>query len=97
MLDLEPRLLEMVKSILSERVPRARAWAFGSRVQGRAKRFSDLDIALEEAAPIDWSRMGDLKVAFSESDLPIKVDVLDLRAISPEFRSLIEQQRVPIP
>ncbi len=94
MLDLEPRLLATVRSILLARLPNARVWAFGSRVQGRAKHFSDLDLAVEDEAPLELHQLFALKDAFSESDLPIKVDVLDLRAVSPQFREVIEDQKV---
>ena len=94
MLDLETGQLEMVRSILRTQLPNARVWAFGSRVQGRAKRFSDLDLAIEDEAVLELQQLFDLNYAFSESDLPISVDVLDLRTISQQFRELIEAQKI---
>jgi type I restriction enzyme S subunit len=60
-----------------------------------AKPFSDLDIALEAAAPLAPDVLIDLEEAFEASDLPWKVDVIDLNAVSPEFRLIVERQRVP--
>ena len=96
MLDLEPGQLATVRSIMRSTLPNVRVWAFGSRVQGRAKRFSDLDLAVEGEAALEWQQLFALKDAFSESDLPITVDVLDLRSISPEFRLLVERERVAL-
>ncbi len=39
--------------------------------------------------PIDWKNIEALKDAFSESDLPIMVDVLDWYATPESFRSII--------
>jgi predicted nucleotidyltransferase len=43
---------------------------FGSRVQGTAKPFSDLDLAVMGDVPLDFRQLADLKDAFAESDLP---------------------------
>ena len=69
--------------------------AFGSRTAGHAKRFSDLDVALEVENGVPIETLARLRDAFSESDLPIKVDVVDWNALDPEFRSAIMPRRVP--
>ena len=94
MLDLEEDQRVLVRSILAQHLPHAQVWAFGSRVQGRAWKFSDLDLAIDAGHVLDFRTMAMLKDAFQESRLPIKVDVLDLRTVSPEFRKLIDEQRV---
>ena len=95
-LDLEPRHLDEVRRILAQHVPGARAWAFGSRTGGQAKRFSDLDVALEAKDGVPTEAMARLRDAFSESDLPIKVDVVDWQTLDPEFRAAIVHQRVAL-
>ena len=95
-LDLEPRHLDEVRRILARHAPGARAWAFGSRTAGHAKRFSDLDVALEVENGVPIETLVRLRDAFSESDLPIKVDVVDWNALDPEFRSAIMPRRVPL-
>jgi hypothetical protein len=39
---------------------------------------------------LDLDMLGRLKEALSESDLTIKVDLVDLRAVDPAFRRMIE-------
>lgn len=92
MIDLAPEQLDVVKRILSAHVPDAEARAFGSRVRGRAQRFSDLDLAIVAQHPMDSRRLEVLKDAFSESDLPFQVDVIDWHTVSESFRNLIEGQ-----
>lgn len=95
-IDISPEQLAIVQGILRDHLPKGTlAWAFGSRVTWTAKPFSDLDIALEGAAPLPADVLIDLEEAFEASDLPWKVDVIDLNAVSPEFRAIVERQRVP--
>lgn len=95
-IDISPEQLAIVQGILKEHLPKGTlAWAFGSRVTWTAKPFSDLDIALEGADPVPSDVLIDLEEAFEASDLPWKVDVIDLNAVSPEFRAIVERQRVP--
>lgn len=95
-IDISTEQLAIVQGILKDHLPKGTlAWAFGSRVTWTAKPFSDLDIALEGAAPLAPDVLIDLEEAFEASDLPWKVDVIDLHTVSPEFRAIVERQRVP--
>jgi predicted nucleotidyltransferase len=95
-LDLEPRHLDEVRRILARHAPEVRAWAFGSRTAGHARRFSDLDVALEAENGVPVEILARLRDAFSESNLPIKVDVVDWDALDPEFRSTVASRRVAL-
>lgn len=95
-LDLEPRYLDEVRRILARYAPEVQAWAFGSRTDGHAKRFSDLDVVLEARNGVPIETLARLRDAFSESNLPIRVDVVDWDALDPEFRSAIGSRRVPL-
>lgn len=88
-LELTPRQLATVQSILATHVPNLEVRAFGSRVQGTARRFSDLDLTIMGAEPLGIARLGELRQAFSESDLPMKVDVVDWATTSAVFQQEI--------
>ncbi|MBF0495619.1 MAG: nucleotidyltransferase domain-containing protein [Deltaproteobacteria bacterium] len=92
MIDLDEVYLTEIKHILFIHAPECEVWAFGSRVNGQARKYSDLDLVLVGNGPLDWRRIKAVKEAFSESDLPFMVDVLDWHATSPEFRLVIEQK-----
>ncbi len=92
MIDLSPQYLKTVTSILAALVPAAEVRAFGSRVTWTAKSYSDLDIAIVGRRKLTLSELSKLSVAFEESDLPIRVDILDWHAISPEFQEVIRQK-----
>jgi predicted nucleotidyltransferase len=96
-MHIDPASLETVLGILREQVPEYEVRAFGSRVHGRAlKRFSDLDLVVITDSPLDPLRLADLKEAFSESDLPFKVDVLDWSVTNERFRRVIEKEWVVV-
>nr|WP_269110943.1 nucleotidyltransferase domain-containing protein [Acetobacter senegalensis] len=75
--------------ILNEIVPDREVRAFGSRVTGKAKPFSDLDLAIMGDEPLPLETRAWLEEAFSESDLRWKVDVLDWLQVDDDFRSII--------
>ena len=96
MIDLRPDHLETVKGILAAHVPACEVRAFGSRATWTAKDYSDLDLAIAGADPLDRVTLGRLQEAFEESNLPMRVDVLDWHAISHSFRDVIEQGYVVV-
>ena len=96
MIDLRPDHLDTVQRILAEHVPECEVRAFGSRAAWTAKDYSDLDLAVVGAGPLDWRTLGRLKEAFEESSLPMRVDVLDWHAIPDSFRQVIEQGYVVV-
>ncbi len=89
-LDLDHRHLQIVTSLLKEYVPDRPVWAFGSRTFGRARRYSDLDLAVGGETKLDTGTRLDLMDAFDQSMLPIEVDVVDLNEVEDSFRSRIQ-------
>ncbi len=95
-LDIRPEHWTIVRAILQKCVPEYEVWAFGSRVQGRARMHSDLDIAIITDEPLPFQVLAMLEEEFAESDLPWKVDVVDWAATSPSFRAIIERAKVVV-
>ena len=86
-LDLPERCLDIVKRLLQEHVPHTEVWAYGSRTTGAARAACDLDLMLSNP-----DRLGehtpafcDLREALVESNLPIRVDVMDWLAFLRAF------------
>lgn len=88
--------LATVRRILAAFTPRAEVWAFGSRISGRAHPGSDLDLVVRNPADLDAAQPGlaSLQAAFSDSDLPFLVDVVDWARIPESFRHEIERAHV---
>jgi uncharacterized protein len=87
----------MVRGILAAHLPPGvRVWVFGSRASGRARRYSDLDLAIDAGRPLSFSETGTLREAFDDSDLPCKVDLADWQELGERFRALIAAERVAL-
>jgi len=95
-LDLQPRHEAMVRNILRRLVPDRNVWAFGSRVTGQARRYSDLDLVVMGDHPLPSPALRALKEAFEESNLPFRVDILDWGDTDARFREIIRANRVPL-
>jgi len=96
MIDLSPDHLALVKHILAAHLPTVEVRAFGSRVTGQARPYSDLDLVLMSREKLDRPTLYRLEEAFAASDLPFRVDVLDWQRLSASFQRLIEQAYVVI-
>jgi predicted nucleotidyltransferase len=88
--------LSIVLTILARHLGGREVWAFGSRVKGCAKPFSDLDLAIVGDQPVALVTLADLADDFSESDLPFKVDLVDWATASEPFRRVIRQANLPL-
>lgn len=88
--------LNLLQSILKRYVPDFKVWAFGSRVTGMHKPFSDLDLALVGDEPIAIETRAALNEALSNSALPFKVDIVDWVSTSEAFKEIIEKQKLVI-
>ncbi|RBM08555.1 nucleotidyltransferase family protein [Novacetimonas cocois] len=88
-IDITPEERAIVLRILHEIVPDREVRAFGSRVTGDAKPFSDFDLAVMGNELLPLETRARLEEAFSESDLPWKVDVLDWAQVDEGFKRII--------
>ena len=67
-------------------------YLYGSRVQGKAAKYSDVDIALDyQGKPVPDMLKHNLSALFEKSILPYNVDVTDINSVSPVFKARIEK------
>ncbi len=87
----------MVLDILHANLPlNAKAWVFGSRATGRASRYSDLDLAIDAGRRLTLDKTARLAEAFSDSDLPYRVDLVDWHDIGDRWRQTIAAERLAL-
>ncbi len=86
MTDSERALLER---LLREYLPSVRVWAYGSRVSGKARPNSDLDLVVF-AGEGQRDAVAELRDALAESDLPFKVDLHIWDDLPESFHRQIE-------
>jgi predicted nucleotidyltransferase len=71
--------------------PNARAYIFGSRVDGTARPFSDVDLAILHDGDMSRYEFASLREALEESDILLEVDVVDLNETDADFRNRVLQ------
>ena len=86
--------LRIVCDILQRLIPHCQVWAFGSRVTGTHKDYSDLDLTIIADAPLDITTIANVSDAFSQSDLPYKVDLVEWATTSESFQNIIQQNKI---
>lgn len=99
MIDLEDKYLTEIKDILEmffKRRPGVSVYMFGSRVQGKTRHSSDVDLAIKGPSKFEWAEIERLKDFFRASSLPYRVDVIDLNAVQDHFKKIIEKDLVEI-
>lgn len=90
MLHIDPEDLILLRNILDkfEYI----FFAYGSRVKGTQKKFSDLDLCIME--PISDLEMFYIKEALENSDLPFKVDIKRWDDMSKDFQAIIQRDLI---
>lgn len=93
-IDLTADERAIVVRILERHLPEGAVWVYGSRANRTAQRYSDLDLAVVLGTPLSGAVRSALAEAFSESDLPWRVDILDWATASPEFRAIVARSKL---
>jgi predicted nucleotidyltransferase len=85
------RALEEVRRIVIDVVGAGKAtvYLFGSWARGEATLLSDIDIAIESYTPLPPGTLARLRERLEESHIPYRVDVVDLRRVTPAFRQRV--------
>ena len=86
---------EMLSVIIKRYLPDTKIYLFGSRARGTNNPGSDIDIALDNNGPIDWSILGAIKEEISDSDIVLFVDVVDMYDVSDEIKKQIMRDGIP--
>ena len=96
-IDLPADHRRLVLNILRANLPvSTKAWVFGSRATGRARRYSDLDLAIDAGRRLTLDEIARLSEAFSDSDLPYRVDLVDWHDINDHWRQAIVADRLAL-
>lgn len=89
-LDLKAKYVSFIKKTVHEVLPDVDIFIYGSRTQGKAQEYSDIDIALKGNTEILFMDLLALKGVFRDSDFPYKVDIVDLNTLNKDFLKIIE-------
>jgi len=86
--DIKPRDKKILFPLLAQYLPHTTIWAYGSRVLGNARPWSDLDLVVFSDTE-QKNRISLLKEALEESNLSFRVDILEWDSLPDSFKSNI--------
>lgn len=84
--------LQLLKQILTQHG--LKPHIFGSRAKGSARPLSDIDLCILH--PVEKSQITQARLAFEDSNLPMKVDLVLWSELPKEFQDNIQKDLVPI-
>lgn len=82
-------------AIIKKHLPNTKIYLFGSQAKGTYNPGSDIDIALDNITPIDWSILGSIKEDIADSNILLFVDVVDIHDVSDEIKKQIIRDGIP--
>ena len=92
-IDITNEEREVVLDLLHRHLPGVEAWVYGSRAKWTSRPQSDLDLVV--FATLEQSRrVGDLREAFEESNLPFRVDLFVWSEVPEVFHKQIEKEHL---
>lgn len=95
MIDLDIKYINFIKKDISKYLSNFEIYLFGSRAKGTARKYSDIDIAILSDELTSDIKLK-LEANFENSTLPYKIDIIDLKTISHEFKNLIKDSLIKI-
>lgn len=96
-MDLDAVVKKEVLRHLKSLCPDAQILAFGSRVSGKSKKYSDLEICLKTRGNrIPFQTLEALDARFAESNIPLKIDIIDYHSVDEGFQKIIDKTSVEL-
>lgn len=92
MILIEEKHLKIIQQILAK-YP-YEFYLFGSRAKNLARKFSDLDLCTKES--VSSLLLEEIKLEFTESDLPYTVDIVSLPNVDENFRHQISKDLIKL-
>ena len=90
--QLKEKDLKIAKKLLKMELEgtNSKVYIFGSRADGTAQEFSDLDLAIDfDGQKMPYEIKSELENLFEASYISMSVDIVDLNAISENFKKII--------
>ena len=93
--SLDAYLPEVKKLVLSVLAPYpVQVYLFGSYARGDYRISSDVDIAVAGAEALPAGMLAELRDSLEESNLPYRVDLIDLNDAGESFRSRVLEEGI---
>jgi len=81
-------------ALISALIPEAKIYLFGSRATGNFSQWSDIDLALDAGKKLPSVAVGEIIDVLAGTDIPFKIEVVDIYAVSDDMRESILDERI---
>ena len=87
---LDQKATQLIKRIIRTYLPDTsyKTFIFGSRATGTNRTFSDIDLGIEGPKSLTPQEYMCIQNALEDSDIPYRVDLVDFKNASEEFRKI---------
>ena len=98
MLNLESKYIEIIQNMFSEQLKTENydLYVFGSRSKNNNGKYSDIDISFQGQNILSLKEILTLKHEFEYSEIPYKIDIIDLNSCNSEFLEMIQDDLILI-
>jgi len=95
---LDQKTINTLKEIIFRFLDRKKdkVFIFGSRAEGKGRRFSDIDIGIEASKEVPWHQLVAIEEMLEQSDLPYTIDVVDFSTVSEKFKKLAKEKIISL-
>lgn len=91
---IEFEVKQKIMSLLLVLFPGAKIYLYGSRARGTHRERSDIDLALDAGQKNSPLYLGEARSILEATNIPYKIDLVDLNAVSPILRNIILKEGV---
>jgi len=88
-MPLKEKYKEKIIAVLSALFPGAKIYLYGSRARGDHGERSDIDVAIDVGKELPRVDVGEARDMLAESNIPYRIDVVDLHGVSKKMRENI--------
>ncbi len=72
------------------------SYSYGEDVAKKIQNFSDIDLLYEFSDELDLSFIFKIKSALTDSNFPVKVDIVNIKDLADSYKLDILEKRVPV-
>jgi len=81
-------------AIIQKTLPGCKIYLFGSRAKKTHRSGADIDIALDNAAPIAFDDLLHLYGEIEQTTIPLEVDLVDMHTATDEMKAQIDVEKI---
>lgn len=89
---IETQYKQLLIDVIHSQIPGCQIWLFGSRARKTNKSGADVDLAIDAGRALAMREIFRIKDAISESNIPVFVDIVDIRNIDDDFLTRIKKE-----